>query len=63
MTDLNATEHLFPVHRIHLLSITLIKSSQNLLEPFGAKLLHPAERIIGQRDPKRFDASVDLVDT
>lgn len=62
MTHLDA-KNIFSKSKTHLLSITLIESSQNLLEPFGAKLLYPAERIVGQRDPEGFDAIVDLIDT
>lgn len=60
--DLNVTERFIQARRIHLLSVTLIESSQNLLETLGAELLYPAERIISERDPEGLDAVVDLVD-
>lgn len=54
--------HLVQAHEIHLLPITFIESSQNLLETFRAELLYPAERIVGERDSEGLDAVVDLVD-
>lgn len=56
-------EHFIRVHRIYLLSVTFIESSQNLLETLGTELLYPTERIISERDSEGLDAVVDLVDT
>lgn len=48
------------IHR--LLSVTFVESSEDLLKALRAELLHPTQRIVGERDPERLDASVDLID-
>lgn len=56
------TLYIWTLARYHSLSITLVERSQDLLESLRAELLHPAERIVGERDPEGLDAAVDLVD-
>ena len=46
---------------MHPPSVALVEHRQQLLEALGAELLHPGERVVGERDAQRLHALVGLL--